>query len=239
MLGYKMKNILIYLILFISIAGCNKKIEQENTAELKDKQIRLFWNWFVANEKRFSKVTNNDEVLKEILNHASTIEGGLAFEVKSIKNGIKSLTISADGVKQLIPTVQKMVEKSPKIKGWKFIAFRQKKDKKLATEIIYLSDQLKLEPSKMKFFPIVENDSLQLIIYSPGINKENYNEIFYGGSVLLDNLVGEYKFMTQVDNYDFHNMPTRKEDLNQLTPLFELSAFIDNYDTKKNKNRVD
>ena len=50
-----MKNILIYLILFISIAGCNKKIEQENTAELKDKQIRLFWNWFVANEKRFSK----------------------------------------------------------------------------------------------------------------------------------------------------------------------------------------
>ncbi|MBE8728109.1 hypothetical protein C4F50_24590 [Flavobacterium sp. KB82] len=229
----KMKNIL-YLILFFSIAGCNKKIENENTAESKEQKIETFWNWFIENEKRFrNPEIDLDEVLQEILDNASAIEKELAFEIKPIKNGIISLTISADGVKQLIPTVQKMIEKSPKIKGWKFIAFRQKKDKKLFTDIIYLSDQIELEPSKMQFLPIVENGSLELIIYSTGINEENYNEIFYGGSLLLDNLVGEYKFMTQVDNYDFHNMPTKKEDLNQLRPLSELPAFIDNHEAKK------
>lgn len=202
----------------------------------KDEQIEIFWDWFVKNEKRFSKIeTNKDEVLKEILDNSSSIESALAFEIKSDKNGILSLTISADGVKNLIPIVQNIKEKSPKIKAWEFIAFRQRKDTALLAEIFYESKKLRLNPTKMKFFPIIENDRLELIIYTSGINKRNYQEIFYGGSVLLDNLVGEYSFMTKVDNYDFHNMPTIAEELNELKPLLELPSFIDNFKPKKDK----
>ena len=232
-----MKNIIINIILFFSIVSCGKKTENENMAESnKDEQIEIFWDWFVKNEKRFSKIeTNKDEVLKEILDNSSSIESALAFEIKSNKNGILSLTISADGVKNLIQIVQNIKEKSPKIKGWKFIAFRQRKDAALLAEIFYESKKLRLNLTKMKFFPIIENDRLELIIYTSGINKRNYQQIFYGGSVLLDNLVGEYSFMTKVDNYDFHNMPTKAEELNELKPLLELPSFIDNFKPKKDK----
>ena len=54
-----------------------------------------------------------------------------------------------------------------------------------------------LNPDKMKFFPVVSGDSLDIIIYANNVTEENYNQVAYGGLLLIDNILGEYDCVTK------------------------------------------
>ena len=228
-----MKRYIILITAIFSFYSCGK-ISSSLDNYLVEKEIETFWNWFKKNENRF-RTSNIEkvEILKEISTKTNKIETELAFELAKSNKGIFLLTISADGMKKYISLVQKIVEKSPKIKGWEIIAFRQKESIEKFKEIEYVSDSLTINPLKMKFFPFVEKDSLELIIYTSELTEENYNEIFYGGSILLDNLIGELNFMRKVKNYDFHKMPTETKEIEQLKPILELPTYINNFKIKK------
>ena len=51
----------------------------------------------------------------------------LVFEFSPIhENGIREFTVSAEGIKELFPIVEKLIESAPKIEKWQFNAFRQR-----------------------------------------------------------------------------------------------------------------
>jgi hypothetical protein len=65
------------------------------------------------------------------------------------------------------------------------------------------------------------------------VKEENYNQIAYGGLLLLDNILGEFDCVTKVRSYDFHNMPVKKDELDGLLPLLDLAEYVDKFHNLK------
>lgn len=200
----------------------------------KEDKIEKFWTWFIENEKRFRKFEENpDKYLTEILTQLKKIKNGLAVELEPEKQNIIGLTISADGDRNSFDLVQQIVSKAPKIDGWAIIAFRQRMDLENFSKIALEVEGIKIQPAKMKFLPIIDGDTLDIIVYVKGVSDRNYDEIAYGGLLMIDNILGEFDCVTKVRSYDFQNMPTKKEELNGLLPLLELALYVDKFHNSK------
>ncbi len=200
----------------------------------KKEPIEKFWNWFKSNEKSLRDFQKNpDKTLTEVLDNIKKIQSGLAVEFEPPKNDIINVTISADGDRDNFIIVQEIVAKAPKIEGYSFAAFRQRIPIEKVNGMVLKSENHELNPDNMKFFPIISGDTLDLIIYTNNVTEENYNQIAYGGLMLIDNILGEYDCVTKVRKYDFQNMPTEVEENMKLNPLLELAEFVDNFHKKK------
>jgi hypothetical protein len=215
----------------------NPKKEKENNVPglLKNADaIDKFWKWFKENEKRLRKFEEDpDKYLTEVLEQAKKIQSGLAIEFEPPKNGIINMTVSADGDRDLFDVVTTIVKKAPKVYGWNFIAFRQRMSPEHIKDMKVKAGNQELEPTKMKFFPIITGDTLDLIIYAKGVTEENYLQVAYNGLLLLDNILGEYDCVKKVRSYDFHNMPSKKEELEDLLPLLDLASYVDKFHSSK------
>ncbi len=200
----------------------------------KQDPIEKFWKWFQTNEKNLRDFLKNpDKVLTQVLENAKKIQSGLAIEFEPPKDNIINVTISADGDRNLFPKVLDIVAQAPKIEGWSFVAFRQRIPPDQVKGMVLEAQDHKLIPDKMKFFPIISGDSLDIIIYAKDITEENFDQVAYGGLMLVDNILGEFDCVTKVHSYDFQNMPTRTEELKDLRPLLELATFVDSFHRKK------
>jgi hypothetical protein len=221
---------------FIISKANNNKENENNMLGLfkKGDPIEKFWAWFKDNEQRLRKFEENPgKYLTEVLTHAKKIQAGLAIEFEPPKNGVINMTVSADGDRNNFDVVKNIVAKAPTVEGWKFIAFRQRMDLEQVRGMKLKAEDHELDPEKMKFFPMVNEDTLDIIIYADGVTEENYNQIAYGGLLLLDNILGEYDCVTKVRSYDFHNMPTKKEERHELLPLLDLAAYVDKFHNSK------
>jgi hypothetical protein len=233
------KFLLLVFILSVGLLNsiANGKYYKENdmfNLLKKADPIEKFWNWFTENQIRLKKFEENpDKYLNEVLAQAKKIKPGLAIEFEPPKNGIINMTISADGDRNLFDIVKAIIDKAPKLAGWHFIAFRQRMTIEQVKGMKLKAQDHELDPGKMKFFPVINGDTLDLIIYATGITEENYNQVAYGGLLLLDNILGEYDCVTKVRSYDFHNMPVKKEELEGLLPLLDLAAYVDKFHSAK------
>ncbi len=232
----------LFILLFAIACGltnCNANNKQENKNDMlglfkNGDPIEKFWTWFKDNEKRLRKFEENpDKYLTEVLTQAKKIQAGLAIEFEPSKNGVINMTVSADGDKNIFSVVQNILAKAPTVEGWKFIAFRQRMNSEQVKGMKLKAEGHELAPEKMKFFPMANGDTLDIIIYAKGVTEENYNQIAYDGLLLLDNILGEYDCVTKVRSYDFHNMPTKKEELDELLPLLDLGAYVDKFHNSK------
>lgn len=222
-----MKQILPFLLLSFLISGTTDFAFANNKPQ---DPVLQFWTWFQLNEKRLKNYPEDPQrYLLEIQTHSKRIVDGLAIELELPIEGIRHMTFSADGNIDLFPIVKEIVQKAPPLAGWKFIAFRQRINSTTANEIAIEVGDINLEVKEMKFFPVVEGDSVDVIIYAKGITEENYMEMAYASLNLLDNLLGEYDCVMKVRNYDFHPMPTDKKEIEELQPLINLPGFIDSF----------
>jgi len=196
--------------------------------------VEKFWTWFRENEKELTDFQKDpDRYLSQILSHAKKIAAGLAIELEPPVNGTINMTISADGVSNLFETVVNIIDKAPTIDGWNFIAFRQRIDSELLKTMKLNAGGRELDPQQMKFLPIIDGDSLDMIIYVKGVTEDNYTDIAYAGLLLLDNILGEYDCVMKVGKYDFHDMPGKKEELADLHPLLEIADWVDKFHRSK------
>ena len=86
-----------------------------------------------------------------------------------------------------------------------------------------------LDPKKIMFLPIVEDDKLYIQIFTIDINEETKNQIAYGCLMLLDNLIGEYDCVKKVNGYEYYNISAAEEFVDELRPLTEIREFLDMY----------
>ena len=192
--------------------------------------IDKFWEWFKANQSRLRNFEKDpDKYLSELSAAIRKVQPGLAIELEPPEKDIIHLTISANGNRDLFDKVQELVRRAPTLTGWVFYAFRQRVPADRIKDLKLKIGMIELDPLMMKFFPVVENDSLNIIIYTSGVTKENFNEIAYAGLLLLDNILGEYDCVTKVKNYDFQNMPASKEEQKDLLPLKDIATYVDKF----------
>ena len=79
------------------------------------------------------------------------------------------------------------LKKAPKIVGWKFIAFRQP----LGFDFTLEYQGIKLTPSELFFFPIRDEESLDIIIYGKGFKEHDFNTLAHYGLIMMDNVLGD------------------------------------------------
>ena len=131
-------------------------------------RIDKFWKWFGLNEFTYRKIFDKREtdLIDDILNKLKEIQKGLAVEFEK-SNDIYVMTISADGIEDNFGIVQKIVDKSPSINKWKFIAFRQPYGKDQINKIVITVSGHTLDPKQIMFFPIIEDKKLYIQIFQP------------------------------------------------------------------------
>jgi hypothetical protein len=198
-------------------------------------KIDAFWTWFVKNKSKFEDLfdqdsSHQDQQFDLILSHIRKIEGGLAVEITKEVGGVREIIISADGDRTKFAAVQAIVSKAPKIEGWTVTAFRQRASKSLTLQV----GDIEFDPSKMYFDPLVDGDSLDVIVYIENLSKNDFNEAVYYGLMTVDNVLGEYDCVMKVRHYDFHDTEElpKKHNLKHLT---ELPQFVDDFHSERKK----
>jgi hypothetical protein len=238
-----MKKIILLLIVAFGLNNCTTTTDKQTDEEMlgifkKGDKIDAFWTWFSKNQNRFrdfeDDTNKSDAYLNEILEQSRKIKEGLAFEIEPPKEGIFNLTVSADGDTALFSKVQEIVSKAPKIEGWRIFAFRQRIPNEQIKDLILEAQDHKLDPNKMKFFPIVQGDTLDIIVYADHVTDENRMQVAYGCLLLLDNILGEYDCVKKVRSFDFQTLPSNKKELSDLRPLIDIAAYVDSFYIKRN-----
>jgi len=123
-----------------------------------------------------------------------------------------------------------MVVNAPEMQGWKIIALRQP----MAVGFVLEYEELIFNTSEMFFYPIIDGNNLDLIIYAKGIDKYDEDTVGLYGLITMDNILEEYDCVMKIRKYDFHDIEN-EEDKSGLIPLRELRKYIDDC---HNKNKI-
>lgn len=190
----------------------------------KDKESK-FWNWFVENQECYYNQIENankkDALFKALSKKLKKINSDLVFEFNPIhENGIRELTISADGISSCFIDVENLVKQSPTIPNWKFNAFRQPKNDDTIS-INY--GNLSIGYSDI-FFRYRDGNYGELGVE---LNIRNYtNEPEWQSAIyiLLDTLIGEYDTTKGIDWIEWVKLDETKID--QLLPFVDLRYII-------------
>lgn len=217
--GLFMRPTILLFLALLGLASCNSKTKEEK-----------FWDWFRANESSYySESGNREELLNELRTELQAIDENLTFEFTPIqKNHVKELTISADGIVSTFPTVSALVSKAPRIKNWKFSAFRQRT---LGDDLAIDYEGLGIKIAYNDIYFRYTEDSAKLGLE---LNIRNYkdSENFKNATyVLLDGLIGEYDMGTRVSSIDFKKLQESKRDT--LFRIVELRGIVDSYSTPR------
>ena len=191
----------------------------------KESKEEKFWNWFEKNQETYYSEIENLEIREKIFNELSKnlkkINEDLVFEFSPIhENKIREFTISAEGIKDLFPVVEKLIEKAPKLKNWKFNAFRQRiPDDEF--EIQY--GDLKIGYSDIYYRSEDDNGKLgiELNIRNFDGKGQTQNAIY----ILLDGLIGEYDVTTKIGWIEWVKLDENEKE--NLKPIIELRNEID------------
>ncbi len=209
-----LKFLIFPLLIFTSFFSCKST---EKTQEEK------FWKWFSENEKFiYDNVENPNEQEKlfdKIHSFLLGIDENLVFEFSPIKNGIREFSISADGISESFPAVEKLIEKSPNLKNWKFYAFRQRVSDISSIQL----GNIKLDYKDIFFRYTTENNELgiELNIRNFDDSSEMKNAVY----ILLDNLIGEYDTTKNIDWIEWKKL-NEKDTLN-LSTFIKLREVVD------------
>ena len=194
--------------------------------------IQEFWDWFTKKHLSLRKIMDGDfDLIDSILIELKKIESGLAVEFEENEENIL-MTISANGVKENFEIVKRIVQSSPKIQGWKFVAFRQPLNEDKVENLSITVKGYEINSKYLQFIPIEEEGKLYILIFSDKITDENRNDIGYACFLILDNLIGEYDCVTKVNGYEFYNFYQPDYNQAQAKPLTKIRDFIDKISSK-------
>ena len=184
-----------------------------------------FWKWFAKNEKFIYENVENKDIQEKLFDNISSrlhkIDENLVFEFSPIHdNKIREFSISADGIKESFPTVEKLIAISPKIQNWQFNAFRQRVP----------GDNLTLDFGKFKigYNDIYFRHSTSDNELGIELNIRNYDESAQMQSaiyVLLDGLLGEYDVTMNIDWIEWVKLD--ENNVENLDKITELRYLID------------
>jgi hypothetical protein len=200
----------------------------------KKDPIDEFWNWFVKNRKAFEDLPSHDDdyaqrQLRLISRELQKVSDGLLVEVSKNAEGLRDLTITAEGNTQKFPIIQQIVERSPEIPGWKITAFRQP----MPVGIVLNAGDLEYNPVEMFFEAFDDNGELDILIYAKNLAKVEKEKAFHFGMVLMDNFLGEYDTAVSVRRFGFRDV-AEVEDHDALFPLTGLPAFVADFHRTNN-----
>lgn len=189
-----------------------------------------FWHWFSSQESKFKKaITNRKDIEESFLNPLKEAVDKLApniFFLAGLNQDKEfELIFTPDGNLKTVCYVEDLVNSSPNLSGWKFIALKPPTPSNQEFGINMYGHEFRLNdmffvPVKIEFHP----DLIKLVIVYQEINDENKNNYSNAIYILLENFIGEYNLMTQIDEIDFAN--DNKFEKKDLVPISKLREYL-------------
>jgi len=191
-------------------------------------QYSDFWSWFQTNEADFPSTLEFDAEYGDMVSSLLyEIQPGLTYEISVPESGQKELIISAGGKKDLIPSVDNLVNSAPALTGWDIIAFRPPLDDYADFTLDYGVHHF--NPKELWCWSRTEGDNFDLIVFHPDYTDESRPLLVSGTYILLDMALGEYEVMTGVRYIDHRELP----DNPRSAGLYKFGELRDVYDKFK------
>jgi hypothetical protein len=193
----------------------------------KETEEQIFWKWFQNNESKIYQFEKNQKpILDEISEQLSKYKEGVVFEISQEQNGKREFILSADGLKELFPSVQALKASAPKLERWSIVAFRSRMNDYARFKLDYAGKEF--DPANIWIYHRRQDGYFDLIIYHPEYTEEERNAFTSGAYILLDMALGEYDVVTGVRYIDHQRLPENPE-AEGLKPFSELRKVFDEY----------
>ena len=198
-----------------------------------DSRCKAFWSWFVNNASRFRIYQENQEqeqIFDEINQQLSTVHPDLTFEIGPIgpeepeENDKLDFIVSADGIREAFPAVERLCKLAPELHGWRVVCFRPRGNIDLP---IQMGDAI-LKPDDVWFKEDFQNDCVDLTLYIKGLSSYEQSVLVQLSYLLLDNALGEYDVETKIGAIERLPLPKNPES-EGLKPFRELPAVVDRH----------
>jgi hypothetical protein len=184
-----------------------------------------FWDWLAANTQRIQAQLRQDPqgIGEEVSRAFERDFPELTWEVTPSKTPPWIFCVSANGNRELFPSVLRAVHAAPDIPGWQVRAFRPRGP---LTGELQFGDH-KLGVDDIWYTVDSSEDGLHLTLWIRGLTPETDPMLSRAALILLDNVIGEYDAVMKVRQLDRGPLPEHPEQQEGLFPLRELPALLD------------
>lgn len=177
----------IFLLIF-PLLGCTAGASPESE----------FWSWFQLNEEEIFNFESNQEVVFEKLAaRMKKVNPSLTFEFGPKEGGIRDFVISADGIKESFPSVEKLYAAAPQLKKWKFIKFRPRRE---PSDIKY--QEISVQAVSVTVAIAKDGEMAAITVLIPGYMESKRDSYAGIAFLMLDRALGEYDVETRVGEVD-------------------------------------
>lgn len=190
---------------------------QEQTPEVS------FWRWFVESSDRlFHFEMDQEAVFDELSVALHQVDPNLTFEISNIQDGKREFVISADGILESFPAVQRLAAAAPLLDRWIVIPFRPPQ----GVGFIVDFGNFTLDPADVWFSHESDRDRTGLTIYVRGLLEENKEVAAQAMYILLDTALGEYDVETKIGFVELQPLTDDPEALG-LIPFTGIGEVFD------------
>lgn len=174
------------------------------------------WYWFEhEHEALVAPATRADREVA-LAYWLGRVHPGLSY-VLEIGQRRHSLIISADGDSGLFRRVELMVDAAPKVRGWKFRAFRPAA-RRLGPETV---GDVTLDPATTHFDLYRDAGRIGVVLYVPGYAASDREAYRVAGMRLMSQAVGEWDVGMEIGFVDFDNQQVRDMQFSRPFSEFE------------------
>jgi len=185
-----------------------------------------FWEWFSSEQKQILKSVrkqeNVEDLLQKIIDQLHQLNDGLFCLIGMFDSNIAELVITPDGNIKNLAFAEDLVNAAPQMDGWKITALKPAMGfQNLEIEM----NGLVFSNEKLKFYTNPDPkkpDDIEIFVVHSDYTPEKLNDIGNGTLLFLDNAIGEYNMMTQIDSIQFDTAPEEAE----LIPIEKLSEYL-------------
>jgi hypothetical protein len=155
---------------------------------------RAFWNWFVEHAAELATTEPMVDAMNRVQRELD--KGHHEIYAELGRDGDERLLVlTADGIKDVFPAVQRLFAARPSVKRWKIVAFRPRD----TTRPMFTLDMdgHKLDPATVRYVTHRNHEKLDIQLFIPGyVDKdETMAKLAY---LALDHTAGEYDVETKL-----------------------------------------
>jgi hypothetical protein len=166
---------------------------------MQDKDILIFWKWFIDNKGKLESDSYDPTILEQLDKTIS--DWDLNWEIGPGQSKENSLTISPKGDSALLTLSEQIVGKAPTLDKWQFYSTKQPKENWHLLELN--QGNISVNASEWEYVLLKYKDGkIEVLVKADNLMKYDKDTRELIVEIVLINLLGEQMFMQKVDYFD-------------------------------------
>ncbi len=167
-----------------------------------------FWRWFASHEPAFAQTISEQQdieqrFLQPLSEALQKLRPHIFFLVGISGQHEFELILTPDGNLKMVAFIERLVAAAPPLPRWRFIALKPgKQQEQIGLEMA----GYRFDTDNLFFFPRVDPqfpDEIDLVIVHQDYTEADATTIANGSYLFLENYLGEWSCMSQLDVVDF------------------------------------